>query len=89
MARYRRRLRDWESERERQINEFTITEKDLTKNKGRRANSMVDPSAKREKPTPGKSAPNVLRVNKIKGQENLYTTPPKEKTYKSYQVCSV
>lgn len=86
MARYRRQLRDWETERERQINEFTITEKDLATTKSSKAGSTAVHSTKKGRSTPGKSAPNVLRINKSKSQDNLYTAQPKEKTYKSYQV---
>ena len=86
MARYRRRLRDWESERERQINEFTITEKDLVPDKTRRVKSTGDAGKKRGKPTLGKSADNFLKINKVKEQENLYKGQPKDKTYKPYKV---
>ncbi|XP_067934870.1 cilia- and flagella-associated protein 65-like [Watersipora subatra] len=86
MARYRRRLRDWENERERQINEFTITEKDLVKNK--RARSTGEHTVKKGKPVKGGSAQNFLKIDKANVQEDidLYKPQPREKTYKQYKA---
>lgn len=74
MARYRRRLRDWESERERQLQEFTITEKDLAQE----ADKKSAATSSRSK--------NSLKINRAPDQQDLYTAQPKEKTYKGYKV---
>lgn len=88
MAQYRRRLRDWEKERERQINEFTITEKDLLQAQPKKPRSTESRKPKHSKLTRGQSADNFLKVDKLEAEENLYTTRPKEKTYKQYKVAS-
>lgn len=75
MARYRRRLRDWNTERERQIEEFTITEKDLAKPK---IENNYSKSA---------TSTSMLKVSgRTGGDRNLYSAQPRDKTYKSYKV---
>lgn len=76
MAKYRRRLRDWERERERQIHEFTITEKDLARSSALRSKGSA----------PGAKSESVLAINSSSAHKDLYSAPPKSKTYKSYKV---
>jgi len=76
MAKYRRRLRDWERERERQIHEFTITEKDLARSSAPRSKGSA----------PGAKSESVLAINSSSAHKDLYSASPKSKTYKSYKV---
>lgn len=74
MAKYRRKLRDWETERERQLQEFTITEKDLVPAVDKKHSASTYKSKK------------SLKINRSPEQPDLYTAEPKEKTYKAYKV---
>lgn len=74
MAQYRRTLRDWETERERQINEFTITDDRVRNNN--------EPVKRSKKTLPS----NTLIRDGVPDDAELYTLNPEEKTYKQYKV---
>ena len=74
MAKYRRKLRDWYTERERQLQEFTITEKDLVPAVDKKHSASTSNSKKSPK------------INRSPEQPYLYTAEPKGKAYKADKV---
>ena len=73
MAQYRRQLRDWEAERERQMNEFTITEKDLITEKSSSSQQRL-------------RGPTDTLIRESIGSLEIYKQQPEDKKFKSYKV---
>lgn len=75
-AQYRRKLRDWENERERQMYEFTITDKDIQREKQQQSRCKAS-----------RSLPSGLLAREGNSTEShLYTVPADEKIFKPYKV---